>query len=290
MAKTKKHITTEEILFKNIVELINTSRKSVAKNINYTILFTYFHIGRHLIEDEQKGKKRAEYSKNILKNSATMLRNYEIIESSVFEFKQVYKLSWSHYILLLKIENEYERIALSKKERETHNILEQRKSISNPIEFLKEPYVLEFLELKEDVSYTENQLEEAIINKIEKFLMELGKGFLFDSRQKRISFDGDDFYIDLVFYNRLLKCFVIIDLKIGKLTHQDIGQLQMYVNYYDRKIKNKDENKTIGMILCKETNKAVVEFTPPEDNEQIFAREYKLYLPSKSDLQKLLQD
>ncbi len=365
MSKVKNSIVTNDVLFESIKELIDSSRKSITENINRTLLFTYYQIGLYIVENEQKGKKRAEYALGTLGELSKKLtkefgrgfteRNLELMRKFYLFFsKQVLKmmlqkqsletpkaksvisiskmerdeisksviselrLSWTHYIILMRIKNEdelkfyefeasennwsvrelqrqynsslYERIALSKKGRETRNILEERKGISNPVEFLKEPYVLEFLELKEEISYTESQLEEAIIDKIEKFLMELGKGFLFDSRQKRISFDGADFYIDLVFYNRLLKCFVIIELKIGKLTHQDIGQIQMYVNYYDRKIKTKEENKTIGIILCKQTNKAVVEFTFPVDNEQIFAREYKLYLPSKSDLQKLLQD
>jgi len=154
---------------------------------------------------------------------------------------------------------------------------------------LKNPVVLEFLELKEDCSYTESDLENAIINKLEHFMMELSKGFLFEGRQKRFTFEGDSFYIDLVFYNRLLYCYVLLDLKIGRLTHQDIGQMQMYVNYYDRKIKLPDENSTIGIILCKEENKTAVEFTLPEDNKTIFAKEYKLYLPSKEELKKQLE-
>lgn len=161
--------------------------------------------------------------------------------------------------------------------------------VEKPQEAIKEPYVLEFLGLKEDNSYSENEFETAIINKIENFMLELGKGFLFVGRQVRFTFNEEHYYVDLVFYNRLLKCFVLIDLKIGKLKHQDIGQMQMYVNYYDRKVKAVDENKTIGIILCKEANKSVVEFTLPKNNKQIFAKQYKLYLPSKSDLKKQLE-
>ena len=149
--------------------------------------------------------------------------------------------------------------------------------------------VLEFLNLKEDSSYSESDLENAIIDKLEHFMMELGKGFLFEARQKRFTFEGDHFYIDLVFYNRLLRCYVLLDLKIGKLVHQDIGQMQMYVNYYDRKIKLPQENSTIGIILCKEENKTVIEFTLPKDNKTIFAKEYRLYLPSKDELKKQLE-
>ncbi|MFT3937131.1 MAG: PDDEXK nuclease domain-containing protein [Chitinophagaceae bacterium] len=132
-------------------------------------------------------------------------------------------------------------------------------------------------------------LETAIINRLEHFMLELGKGFLFEGRQRRFTFEGDSFFVDLVFYNRLLKCFVLFDLKMGKLTHQDIGQMQMYVNYYNRKIKSQEENPTIGIILCKEENRTVVEFTLPEDNNTIFAKEYKAVLPSKEALKKQLK-
>ena len=155
--------------------------------------------------------------------------------------------------------------------------------------FLKSHYVLEFLNLEEHSHYTESELETAIINKLEHFMLELGKGFLFEGRQRRFTFEGDSFFVDLVFYNRLLKCFVLFDLKIGKLAHQDIGQMQMYVNYYDRMIKTKDENSTIGIILCKEENKTVIEFTLPQNNKTIFAKEYKAVLPSKADLIKQLE-
>ena len=140
---------------------------------------------------------------------------------------------------------------------------------------MKSHYVLEFLNLKEADRYTESDFESAIIDNFEEFMLELGIGFLYEGRQKRFTFEGERFYVDLVFYNRYLRCFVLFDLKIGKLTHQDIGQMQMYVNYYYRKVKSPKENKTIGIILCKEENKAVVEFTLPEGNNQIFAKEFK---------------
>ena len=162
--------------------------------------------------------------------------------------------------------------------------------IEKSTDALKSHYVLEFLDLKEDNRYTENELETAIINKLEHFMLELGKGFLFEGRQRRFTFEGDSFFVDLVFYNRLLRSFVLFDLKIGRLSHQDIGQMQMYVNYYDRMIKTKDENPTIGIILCKEENKTVVEFTLPENNNTIFAKEYKAVLPTKADLKKQLKN
>lgn len=225
-------------------------------------------------------------------------------------------MSWTHYIQLLKIENEaernfyeieatqnywsvrelqrqfnsaiYERVALSKDKKGLKALAKKGQTIERPTDALKSHYVLEFLDLKEDKQYSENDLETAIIDKLEHFMLELGKGFLFDGRQKRFTFEGDSFFVDLVFYNRFLKCFVLFDLKIGKLTHQDIGQMQMYVNYYDRKIKLPEENSTIGIILCKEENKTVVEFTLPEKNNQIFAKAYKQILPSKEDLKKQL--
>ncbi|RVU02506.1 DUF1016 family protein [Mucilaginibacter limnophilus] len=218
-------------------------------------------------------------------NSATVMRN----------LPTDLNLSWSHYVTLrrsgtIRKENfmgletsrnnwsvrelqrqinssYYERLALSRDKDGLKKLAEDGQIIQRPTDILKSPLILEFLDLNEDHRYSENDLETAVINKLEHFMLELGKGFLFEGRQRRITLEGDHFYIDLGFYNRLLKCFVLVDLKIGKLTHQDIGQMQMYVNYYDRKIKEKDEKPTIGIILCKEDNKAVVEFTFPLDNE-----------------------
>ena len=157
--------------------------------------------------------------------------------------------------------------------------------ITKPEDIVKQPTVLEFLGMEEKTKYSETDLETAIIDKLQKFLLEMGKGYLFESRQKRFTFNEDNYYVDLVFYNRLLRCYVLIDLKVDKLTHQDIGQMQMYVNYYDRYEKLEDENPTIGILLCKENNDALVEITLPRDTN-IYASEYKLYLPDK----KLLQD
>lgn len=228
-----------------------------------------------------------------------------------------FKLGWSHYVLLLKIKSDdersfyeiesinnnwsvrelqrqygsslFERLALSTDKEGVRQLAEKGQILEKPLDAVKSHYVLEFLELQEDSRYSESDMETAIINKLESFMMELGKGFLFEGRQRRFTFEGDSFFVDLVFYNRLLKCFVLFDLKIGKLTHQDLGQMQMYVNYYDRKIKNADENPTIGIVLCKEENRTVIEFTLPEDNRQIFAKEYKEVLPSKEALKRQLE-
>ena len=329
-------------LFNAVKYLIEESRRSIAKQVNTAMVFTYYHIGKMIVEDEQDGNEKAQYSSETLKQLSLLLTKeygkgysvdnlekirkfYLIYEPKISEsvirksvsvsidlFQELFKLSWTHYFHLLKINDDgersfyeaeasernwsiremlrqinsslYERLALSKNHNEIIASSQKGRISESPIDTLKSPFVLEFLSLREEHHYTESDLEKAIIDKLEQFMLELGKGFLFESRQKRITLDGDHYYIDLSFYNRLLKCFVLIDLKIGKLTHQDIGQMQMYVNYHDRKIKSLDENPTIGIILCKQESKTVVEFTLPENNEQIFAREYKLYLPSKKEL------
>ena len=227
-----------------------------------------------------------------------------------------FPLSWSHYVFLMSIENEkersfyedesiggfwslrelkrqfdaslYERLTLSRNKKSIKKEAEKGVALSKPEEMIKDPYVLEFLGLDEKAKYTETDLETAIINKLEYFLLELGKGFLFEARQKRFTLEEDHFYVDLVFYNRLLRSYVLIDLKIGELRHQDLGQMQMYVNYFDRFVKLEDENPTIGIILCKKKKDALVEITLPKDSH-IHASEYKLYLPSKEDLKKQIE-
>jgi predicted nuclease of restriction endonuclease-like (RecB) superfamily len=182
----------------------------------------------------------------------------------------------------------FERLSLSRDKESVLKLAKQGQLIQNPEDILKEPLVLEFLGLDEKEQYSETDLETAIINEIETFMLELGKGFFFGGRQVRFTFDEDHFKVDLVFYNRLLQCFVIIDLKIGKLTHQDLGQMQMYVNYYDRFVKNENENPTIGIILCKNKTESLVEITLPVGNKQIFASKSQTILPSKEELKSLL--
>lgn len=220
-------------------------------------------------------------------------------------------LSWSHYVTLLSISNLEERsfyeiesaandwslrelkrqinsnlfarLALSRDKDEVKRLAQQGQIVEQAADLIKNPYVLEFLELDERATYSESELETAIIDKLENFLLELGKGFLFEARQKRFTFDEDHYFIDLVFYNRLLRCYALIDLKIGEITHQDLGQMQMYVNYYDRHVKTRDEAPTIGIVLCKRKKDALVEITLPKDSN-IHASEYRLYLPSKAEL------
>jgi predicted nuclease of restriction endonuclease-like (RecB) superfamily len=228
-----------------------------------------------------------------------------------------FRLSWSHYVFLMAIAdgderrfyeieaaNEgwslrelrrqfnsslYERLALSRDKKKVKALSRRGQIVETPHDVLKDPYVLEFLGLKEDNAYSETDLETAIINRIEHFLLELGKGFLFEARQKRFTYDDQHYRVDLVFYNRQLRCYVLVDLKIGRLTHQDLGQMQMYVNYYDREVKLQDENSTVGILLCKEKNDALVEITLPKGNRQIFARKYQLYLPTKAELRAQLK-
>lgn len=227
-------------------------------------------------------------------------------------------LSWSHYLKLMRIENIeerhfyeiesvkndwslselkrqydsslYERLALSTNKENVYRLSIEGHKVETSKDAVKDPYVLEFLGLPELPEYSECELESKIIDHLQQFLLELGTGFAFIGRQVRFTFNEEHFIVDLVFYNRLLRCFVLFDLKIGELKHQDIGQMQMYVNYYDRKVKLEDENPTIGILLCKEKNNAIVEMTLPEDNSQIFASKYKMVLPSKEKLKKLLEE
>ena len=243
------------------------------------------------------------------------MKQFYLSYSKVQTVSAQFKLSWSHYLILMRMENTdernfyeieaiennwslrelrrqidsalYERLVLSRDKEKIKSLALKGQVIENPEDMVKDPYILEFLGLEEKSGYSENELETAIINNLEKFIMELGKGFLFQGRQVRFTFDEEHYFVDLVFYNRLLKCFVLIDLKIGKLKHQDLGQMQMYVNYYDRFVKLPDENKTIGIIICKEKNDTLVKMTLPEDNQQIFASRYMTVLPSKDEIKKI---
>lgn len=183
----------------------------------------------------------------------------------------------------------YERLALSRDKDAVMRLAQEGQTVTKPEDIIKNPLTLEFLGLKPETVYSESKLETAIIDKLQQFMLELGKGFLFEARQKRFTFDEDNYYIDLVLYNRLLQCFVLIDLKVGKLTHQDLGQMQMYVNYYNRHVKADFENPTIGILLCKEKKDALVELTLPKDSN-IYAQQYALYLPDKSVLQAKLKE
>ncbi len=178
----------------------------------------------------------------------------------------------------------FERLAMSRDKDQVLALARQGQQVALPGDVIKDPFVLEFLDLQEKPTAQERDLEQAIIDRLEDFLLEMGKGFCFVARQKRLTLEGDHFYVDLVFYNRLLRCFVLVDLKLGKLTHQDLGQMQMYVNFFDRFQRAEHEAQTIGIVLCSEKNDAMVKITLPEDNEQILAARYQMYLPTEEEL------
>ncbi len=333
---TNEDAAIERLCVKTVA-LVKHARNITVQQVNMIQLLTYYAIGKWIVEVQQRGESRARYGSQVIKRlSEEMKKNFErgfsedslknvrkfyltykdrIDETvfSLFEEKPPFIVSWSHYLQLMRIENEdersfyeiesarsgwsvrtlqrqynssfYERLALSRDKEAVLQLAKKGNIIAKPEDIVKQPTVLEFLGMEEKTKYSETDLETAIINKLQKFLLEMGKGYLFESRQKRFTFNEDSYYVDLVFYNRLLRCYVLIDLKVDKLTHQDIGQMQMYVNYYDRYEKLEDENPTIGILLCKENNDALVEITLPQD-ANIYASEYKLYLPDK----KLLQD
>jgi predicted nuclease of restriction endonuclease-like (RecB) superfamily len=210
-------------------------------------------------------------------------------ERSFYEIESE-KYNWSVRELKRQYDTAlYTRLALSRDKEGILLLSQKGQIIEKPKDIIKDPYILEFLGLPERHQYSESELEQEIINKLEHFLLELGDGFAFVARQKRITFDDKHFRIDLVFFNRVLKCFVLIDLKIGDLKHQDLGQMPMYVNFYDRNMRLDGENKTIGIVLCQNKSELVVEYTLPKNNEQIFASKYKTILPSKEDLMKLIK-
>lgn len=312
-------------IFDNIKELVISSRNKVYSAVNTEMLSLYWNIGKAIMEIQQ-GDERANYGDAVLdrlsekltdefgkgfssRNLRTMRKFYLIypIWQTVSS-----KLSWSHYLELIKIEEDnkrnfyfnecintrwsvrelqrqigsllYERLTLSANKEKILELDEKGQILESSKDLVKDPFVLEFLDIKENTDYLETDLEKNILEHLKEFLLELGKGFMFVGSQVRLTLEEDHFYPDLVFYNRLLKCFVIIDLKIGKVSHQDIGQMQMYVNYYDREIKNSDENPTVGILLSTLKNKTVVKYTLPEDNKNFFSSSYKLHLPTEQEL------
>lgn len=318
-------VTTYFLIGRQIIEheQAGEKRAQYAKKIIEELsqkLTTKFGKGFSMRNLEQMRKFYSLYKARIPQNSSAEL-NIPTFDSSIL-FRNTFdlvrfSLSWSHYILLCRIKNAderafyeieaaqnnwileelqrqfdsalYERLVLSTDKAKIKELSTHGQIIKQPKDIIKDPLILEFMGLEEKPEYSESDLETAIINKIEKFMLELGKGFFFGGRQVRFTFNEKHYRVDLVFYNRLLKCFVVIDLKIGTLTHQDLGQMQMYVNYYDRHVKDETENPTIGIILCKDKDDAVVEITLPKDNNQIFAAQYQFYLPSKEELQRLIE-
>ena len=312
-------------IFDNIKDLIINSRNNIYNTVNIEMLHLYWNIGRIIMEIQQ-GNERAgcgdavvdklsqrltnEFGRGFSKRNLERMRKFYIcfpIATTVSS-----QLSWSHYLELIKINEEpkrefyikeainsnwsvrelqrqinsllYERLTLSANKEKALELSREGQILKTSKDLVKDPFVLEFLDIKENTSYRESDLEKNIIEHLKKFLLELGQGFSFVGNQVRLTLENEHFYPDLVFYNRLLKCFVIIDLKIGKVTHQDIGQMQMYVNYYDRKIKKEDEKETIGILLSTNKNETIVKYNLPEDNKTIFSSEYKLHMPTEQEL------
>lgn len=328
-------------LAERIEKLIHEARKRTIAVVNTTMVYTYYEVGRMIVEDEQQGEQRAEYGTELLKHLSEQLSNKfgkgfsaqnlanmrqfyltyskdNIFQTVSRESENGFTLSWSHYLKLMRISNPeerrfyeieakdnnwslrelqrqfdsslYERLALSRDKEGVKALAHEGQVIDTPKDIVKDPYVLEFIGLPELPQYNESELEQRLIDNLQTFLLELGKGFTFVGRQVRFTFDEQHFRVDLVFYNRLLRAFVLIDLKRGTLKHQDLGQMLMYVNYYDRFVKEVDENPTIGILLCTDKSDAMVEITLPENNNQIFASKYQTILPSKEALKKLIEN
>ena len=320
-------------IYQTIKTILQIARDNAYKQVNFIMVEAYWNIGKQIVEEEQKGEDRAKYGSYLIKElskqlseefgkgySSRNLRNMRKFYLSFPKWQTVTaKLSWSHYTILLRVENEnarvwymeeavkshwsvralerqigtqyYERLLSSQdKESVALEAKEKTKDLAlTPKDIIKDPYVLEFLDLKQNSAFYESELESALIERIQEFLLELGRGFAFVERQKRIKTEHSDFYIDLVFYNYILKCFVVIDLKRGKLTHQDVGQIDMYVRMFDDLEKSDDDNPTIGIILCTEKDNTVVKYSVIDDNDNLFVSKYQLYLPSVEELQREIE-
>ena len=354
--------TAQNALYEQVAELIRKSRDYVRTAVNTAMVYTYYGIGQHIVENEQQGQNRAQYGKAVLKELSKRLtkefgpgwsvdtlenarklflvysKSEPVVRKSIKELPSgensaptvrksafiaqgakdpSFVLPWSHYLILMRIDNPdergfyeieaykqqwnkrelrrqvasslYERLAMSRDKDAVMRMAKEGMTMEKNSDILRDPMVLEFCGLKPDNTYYESDLENALIDKLQPFLLELGKGFLFEARQKRFTFNEKHFFVDLVLYNRLLQCYVLIDLKVDDLTHQDLGQMQMYVNYYDRYVKQDFERPTIGILLCKQKDDALVELTLPEDTN-IYAQQYALCLPDKTLLQEKMKE
>ena len=312
-----------------IKKILKNARQKAYTAVNSAMVEAYWKIGKRIVEEEQNGKERAEYGKEILQNLSKELteefgkgysyrtlreiRQFYLMFSDFEKWRTVSaKLTWSHFQKVLRISDKkarifylteaaenmwsvrtldrnistlyYDRIVASIDKKTVEDEMKEKTKKLQAEEFIKNPVVLEFLDLPTNMSYTENELEKALTDDIQKFMMELGKGFAFVERQQHIRTENSDFYIDLVFYNYILKCFVIIELKTEKLTHQDIGQLDMYVRMYDDLKKQENDNPTIGLLLCTETDRTIIKYSVLNDNKNLFASKYINYLPSEKEL------
>jgi predicted nuclease of restriction endonuclease-like (RecB) superfamily len=313
----------ESDIFIAIKQIIESARAKSYRAINRFLLESYWHIGKLIVEDEQKGANRAAYGEKVLKHLAQALtrefgKGFDI--TNLTNMRKFYlafpildavrqELSWTHYRLISRLETEEKRLFYIKQsadngwnsrelERNIHTLYFERSLTEKPApeevgqtekSLIKDPYIFEFLGVNAGERLTEKDIETALINHLQQFLLELGKGFAFVARQQHIVTDTSDFYIDLVFYNYHLKCFVLIDLKAGKLTHQDIGQMDMYVRMYEDLKKAPDDNPTIGIILCAEKEEAVVKYSVLAENKKLFASKYLVYLPKEEELKQLIE-
>ena len=320
-------------LYSAICQVLESARKSAYKAVNFAMVQAYWQVGRLIVEDEQNGKARAEYGKKVLDDLAERLTaefgkgftvtNLKYMRSFYLAFPIGHalrdELSWTHYRLLLRVENQdarnwymneavaenwssrqlerqisvlyYDRMMLSADKSSTRTDAEENMALAElkPESFIRNPYVLEFLNLKDYPNLHEKDIEEGLISNLQAFLLELGKGFCFVARQKRIRFEEQDFYIDLVFYNCILKCYVLIDLKLGELTYQDIGQMDGYIRLYEEQYRKEDDNPTLGIVLCSNRNEAIVKYSVLHESKQLFASKYLLYLPSEDELKKEIE-
>lgn len=320
----------EQQFYQQIKHILLEARNKVYQTANFAMVEAYWNIGKSIVE-QQGGEEKAEYGVRLIAELSKQMStdfgkgftvaNLKNMRQFYLTFPKSYalrsELSWTHYRLLMRVENKnarrfyieeaiksnwstrqlerqinsffYERLLSSQNKEKVSEEIQKLEAAKVPEDIIRDPYVLEFLGLNPKDDFYESDLEEALITHLQKFLLELGRGFSFVARQKRITFDGRHFRIDLVFYNYILKCFVLIDLKIGDLTHQDLGQMQMYVHYYERELMNEGDNPPIGIVLCADKSESVVKYTLPENETQIFASKYKLYLPSEEELSQELQ-
>ena len=328
---SKEHLPTKtiETLFTEAEQVIEQARNTVYRAANFAMVQAYWTIGKIIVEEEQNGKERAEYGKQLIRLLSKKLQEKYgkgYTSSNLWYMRQFYnnfknlhamsgELSWTHYRMLLKVVNEkarqyYMQEAISQNwstrtlQRQLNTQYYERILASHPKEssikplkgtgiepskasdVIKDPYILEFLNIKPKRELLEQELEQALIDQLQAFLLELGKGFSFVGRQYRISSETEHFYVDLVFYNYILKCFVLLDLKTTKLSHRDIGQMDFYVRYFEDQIKGEDDNPTIGLILCAEKDNAIAKYSLLNESKQIFASKYKTYLPTIEELQK----
>lgn len=275
----KRRNKSEINIYENIRTTVSEAKKKVYSTVNFVMVETYWNIGKQICE-AQGNNVRAEYGIGLLKYLSEKLtdefgKGFE--ESNLRRMRQFYldecaKSNWSTRQLERQINSFYFQTVLSSQDKDSvRNEIQTLEKGMDVKDIIRDPYVLEFLGLDQTPNLYEKDIEQGLIDHLQKFLLELGRGFSFVSRQKRITFDGEHYFIDLVFYNYILKCFVIIDLKVGKLKHQDIGQMQMYVNYFTRELMNEGDNLPVGIILCADKSESVVKYTLPEDNNQILA-------------------